>query len=356
MLTDAEHERLIEEALEICAVPAPTFAERERAELVATRLRAAGLAAHFDTVGNVVATVTPGDAPLVVEAHLDTVFGIPLPAAPARHGDRLVGAGIGDDSLALAMLLLLARRVRPTRPFVLAATVGEEGEGNLRGATALVESLAPGAYVALEGHGRDALVTGGIGSVRFEATFRTRGGHSWGDRGAPSAVHALVRACSRLLDELGDRHVNIGLLTGGTSINTLAASAGCKIDCRDDDATRLRETESIVLDVLREAEVELIGRRPAGATPPEHALVRAAREARAEAGLPAAVEIASSTNANAALGRGIPAISVGLTEGGGAHTAEEYVEVGPLRAGADAALLLVERLVDEKGPRKRALR
>jgi acetylornithine deacetylase/succinyl-diaminopimelate desuccinylase-like protein len=344
VLTDAEYDRLIEETLAICAVPAPTFHERERGELVAGLLAGAGLEPSFDEVGNVVATVAPGPSPLVVEAHLDTVFGNPLPEPPARKGGRLVGAGIGDDSLAVAMLLLLARRVRPTRPFVIAATVGEEGEGNLRGATALVETFAPRAYVALEGHGRDVLVTGGTGSVRVAVTYRTAGGHSWGDRGASSAIHELMRACVQLLDELGDRHVNVGVVEGGTTINSIAAQATCKIDCRDDDAERLQQTEADLYRVFADAEVELIGRRPAGQTPADDPLVVAARQARADLGLPAAKEIRSSTNANAALGRGIPAISIGLTDGGGVHTPDEYVELAPLRAGADAALALVERI------------
>lgn len=342
MLTDGEHERLIEDALAICAVPAPTFHERERAELVAAELRAAGLEPSFDEVGNVVAVVTPGPEPLVVDAHLDTVFGLPLPTEPRREDDRLCGAGIGDNSLAVAMVLLLARRLRPERPFVLAATVGEEGEGDLRGAKALVESLRPRAFVALEGHGRDALVTGGIGSVRVAATFTTAGGHSWGDRGAPSAIHELVRACAHLLDELGGRHVNIGLVEGGTSINTIAGRASCKVDCRDEDDERLRATEADLLRVFAGAEVEVIGRRPAGRTPPDHPLVRLAREARAAAGLEPAEELRSSTNANAALGRGIPSVCVGLTDGGGVHTADEYVELAPLRAGAEMVLRLVE--------------
>jgi acetylornithine deacetylase/succinyl-diaminopimelate desuccinylase-like protein len=344
MLTDAEYERLIDDTLAICAVPAPTFAERERGDLVAELLQEAGLEPAFDEVGNVVATVAPGDAPLVVEAHLDTVFGIPLPSEPARDGDRLVGAGIGDDSLAVSMLLLIARRVRPTRPLVLAATVGEEGEGNLRGASALVETFTPRAYVALEGHGRDVLVTGGTGSVRVAVTYRTAGGHSWGDRGAPNAIHELARGCVRLLDELGDRHANIGLVEGGTTINSIAARATCKIDCRDDDPEQLRTTEADLYRVFADAEVELLGRRPAGRTPSDDPLLAAARAARAETGLPVAKEISSSTNANAALGRGIPAISIGLTDGGGVHTPAEYVELGPLRAGADAALALVERI------------
>ncbi|MES1246243.1 MAG: M20/M25/M40 family metallo-hydrolase [Actinomycetota bacterium] len=344
MLTDAEYQRLIDDALAICAVPAPTFAEAERGELVAGLLAEAGLEPSVDGVGNVVAVVAPGERPLVVEAHLDTVFGVPLPTAPARQGDRLVGAGIGDDSLAVALLLLLARRARPTRPLVLAATVGEEGEGNLRGATALVETFAPRAYVALEGHGRDVLVTGGTGSFRVAVAYRTAGGHSWGDRGAPNAIHLLARRCTELLDALGDRHVNIGVVEGGTTINSIAAYATCRIDCRDDDPERLQETEADLRRVFADGEVELIGRRPAGQTPAGDPLVAAVREARAAAGLPPAKEIASSTNANAALGRGIPAVSIGLTDGGGVHTPEEYVELAPLRAGADAAVRLLELL------------
>jgi tripeptide aminopeptidase len=174
------------------------------------------------------------------------------------------------------------------------------------------------------------------------------GGHSWGDRGTPSAVHALVAACAAARAAAGDRHLNVGVIAGGTSINTIAAEASAELDLRDADGATLDATVERVAAAAREAapdgvtiDIEALGRRPAGATPTDHPLVEAARAARAHAGLPPAEETASSTDANAAMGRDIPAICVGLTEGSGAHTTSERVELGPLAGGLFALETLV---------------
>ena len=357
-LRDDELELLLADTVEICAIPAPTLAEAERAEHVRARFEAAGVGATIDEVGNVVARVGAGGNPLVVAAHLDTVFGAATPIGAARDGNRLVGAGIGDNSLGLAALLLLARRLagsEPGIPLALVATVGEEGEGDLRGARHVVAELEPRAFVALEGHGRDELITGGIGSVRYAVTYRTDGGHSWHDRGRPSAVHVLLERGDRLVRELGGRHVNIGTVEGGTSINTIAAQARCTIDCRDESDTRLAETAELLESVLTDVpdgvacELERIGQRPAGTTPADEPLLELARRARVDAGLEAAAEVASSTDANIAMSRGIPAVTVGLTVGHGAHTPGEWIEIPPLRAGAAAALGLVAAAIGVAG-------
>ena len=308
-----------------------------------------------DAAGNVLARFGPpeGDA-VVLAAHLDTVFAADTPLDPRREGDRLLGPAVGDDSLGLAGVLHVARHFAarpPARPVVLAATVGEEGLGDLRGARALLDHVACEAFVAIEGHGRDTLQVAGIGSARLRLDVRGPGGHSWGDRGTPSAVHALVHACAAVLAAAGDAHVNVGVVAGGTTVNTIAAAASADVDLRDAEEERLEATVRRVTAAARaavpagvELRVEPIGRRPAGATPPGHPLVAAARAARERAGLPPAEESASSTDANAALGRGIPAICVGLTEGGGAHTVDEYVELGPLQGGLAALETLAEAL------------
>jgi acetylornithine deacetylase/succinyl-diaminopimelate desuccinylase-like protein len=348
--TAAAVDAVVADALRICAVAAPTSDEAARAALVADLLRGAGAAPRIDGTGNVVARFGPAQgAAAVVAAHLDTVFDASTPLDPHRDGDVLRGPGIGDDSLAVAALVHLARRLAPgpAHPVVLAATVGEEGLGDLRGARALLDEVECAAFVALEGHGLESIQVAGIGSARLLATAREAGGHSWGDRGTPSAVHALVRALHAGLRAAGRGHMNIGVVRGGTSINTIAAEAEAEIDLRDADDAVLERRAAAVTGALAAAGVSVrqVGRRPAGGTEPDHPLVAAARAARAAAGLPPAEENASSTDANAAMARGIPAICVSLTDGANAHRVDEHVELGPLPAG----LAAVEHLVDALG-------
>lgn len=309
-------------------------------------------------MGNVLVRFGPGDGPAaIVTAHLDTVFAAGTPLAPRRDGDVLRGPGIGDDALALAALLHLARRLvaapAPRHPVVLAATVGEEGLGDLRGAKALLGAVDCDAFVALEGHGIDVLRTAGIASARLRVRVTGPGGHSWADHGLPSAVHALLKACTAAVAAARGGHLNVGVMGGGTSVNTIAADAEAELDLRDaDDAVLARRVEA-VRAALRagpfapgiEVAVEQVGARPGGATAPHHPLLRAARKARAAAGLAPAQEVASSTDANAALGRGVPAVCVALTRGTGAHRLDESVELAPLAGG----LAAVEALVDALG-------
>jgi acetylornithine deacetylase/succinyl-diaminopimelate desuccinylase-like protein len=317
---------------------------------VAELLRAAGAEAAIDATGNVVARFGPPDGPAaVVAAHLDTVFGPEVDVTPARDGDVLRGPGIGDDSLAVAALVHTARRLAaraPAHPVVLAATVGEEGLGDLRGARAVLDAVACDAFVALEGHGIESIQTAGIASARLVAVASGPGGHSWGDRGRPSAVHALVRGLHDALDAAGDGHVNVGVIRGGTSINTIAPAAEAEIDLRDaDDAALDRRVGAVERALLGHGlEVRHVGRRPGGRTPDDHPLIAAARAARRAGALPAAEENASSTDANAALGRGIPAICVSLTKGAGAHTLDEHIELAPLAGGVAALDALVDAL------------
>jgi tripeptide aminopeptidase len=350
MASDPIHQ-LLDDAVRICAVPAPTFAEGPRAELVAGRLTELGGAPEIDEAGNVLCRFGPaaGEA-AVFAAHLDTVFGPDQPIEIRRDeaAGRIHGPGIGDNSLGVAGLLGLARRFAarpPSRPLVLAATVGEEGLGDLRGAKHLLATLPCRAFIALEGAMLDSIRTAGIGSVRYRARVTGPGGHSWGDRGTASAVHGLVQAATRLLAEPAPAGLarNIGRIGGGTSINTIAAAAELELDLRAADPEVLAQAAARARALLEEPAdgleivVETIGERPSGAIPDAHPLLGAARQARARAGLPPAQEGPSSTDANAAYGRGIPAITIGLTTGAHAHRLDEYIDTGPL-AGGWAAL------------------
>jgi tripeptide aminopeptidase len=339
---DAEVRRCVAEACAICAIPAPTGSEGRRAAWVAERLREAGLEPRIDAEGSVLAG--GGDAPLVVAAHLDTVFAGVEEIAVRRDGDVLHGPGIGDNSLGVAALLFLAR-AGPRDGLVLAATVGEEGFGNLRGARRVVADLRPREFVAVEGGGAGHLPVTGIGSARFAVRATAPGGHSWSDRGSPSALHTLIDVLQRHVSDPGTASVNVGSLHGGAGINVLAPEAEATIEFRDDDEERLaRAAERLA----REPGVEVteLGRRPAGRTPEDHPLVRAALDAAVAAGLEPPLLDASSTDANAALGAGVPAITVGLCEGRDAHTLKESVDVSALAPALAALADLVDRRLD----------
>jgi tripeptide aminopeptidase len=346
-----ELRRCVEDACAICAIPAPTGHEERRAAWVAERLREAGLEPEIDSAGSVIARVGDGEAPVVVAAHLDTVFAGIDEIAVRREGEVLRAPGIGDNSLGVAGLLALARRVQPgARPLVLAATVGEEGLGNLRGARHVVETLKPAEFIALEGGGVGELVTGGVGSARYRIDVTTPGGHSWRDRGAPSALHVLVRVLAGRLAEPGTASANVGELHGGAGINVLAPQATATLEFRDPDTAKLDTAAARLGEAVEQATrdgVEIVltelGRRPGGVTPPDHPLIRDAEDAAAAAGLPRPRATESSTDANAALGAGIAAVTVGLCHSRDAHTPDESVDLALLGPSLRALADLVER-------------
>jgi tripeptide aminopeptidase len=351
----AAAESVLDDAQRICSVPAPTFAEHARGELVAQLFADAGTPSVLDGVGNVVCRLGGEGPATVFAAHLDTVFGAEQPITIVRRRGRIAAPGIGDNSLAVAALLVLARQFAertPARPVVLAATVGEEGLGDLRGAKHLVSTIACDRFVAVEGMSLNAIEVGAIGSERYRVTYAGLGGHPWSDRGSPSAVHGLLSRAGELLSvepEPGTT-VNVGRVHGGTSINTIAAEATLELDLRAREPERLQAMAVRASELFRcppdglRATVDVVGRRPAGAIAPDHPLLAAARRARRTVGLPPAEEGFSSTDANAAHGHGIPAITVGVTTGANAHRIDEYIDVAPVAQGLRALEVLAEEL------------
>ncbi|MGI8714763.1 MAG: M20/M25/M40 family metallo-hydrolase [Solirubrobacteraceae bacterium] len=350
-------ETVLADAQRICAVPAPTFSEGPRAELVTRLFAQAGASARLDEVGNVICRIGGEGRAAVFASHLDTVFGPELPIEIVRSAGRIAAPGIGDNSLAVAVLVHLARRFTaspPLRPVVLVATVGEEGLGDLRGAKHIVSSIPCECFVAVEGMSLPSIEVGGIGSERYRVTYAGLGGHSWGDRGTASAVHGLIGRAAELLAVGLEPEVvlNVGRIRGGTSINTIAAEATLELDLRAEDPAALKALAARACRLLAaapeglQATVQLVGRRPAGAIDPDHPLLAAARRARVGAGLPAAQEGSSSTDANAAHGRGIPAVTVGVTTGAHAHRVDEYIDEAPVAGGLRALELLADELTE----------
>ena len=358
----------------ICETPAPTFAEAARGEVVARLLSGAGLSPRTDAVGNVTAEVPGGAGPRVlVAAHLDTVFSAETDVrVRAETSGRLAAPGIGDNSASLAVLLYYLRQRHEGVPLsyprlTFAATVGEEGLGDLRGIRALLEARAADfdAVVALDGH-LGSLVNAAVGSKRYNVGFSARGGHSWGDFPSPSAVHALgeaVYALSQLpLGGSSRSTYNVGQVWGGTGVNAIAQEAGFNLDLRSTDAGQLgrleRDARGRLARVAAKHGVTLtltgVGDRPAAAVPNE-GLVRAGGRALASLGLSARLA-ASSTDANAAMAAGLPAIAFGVYRGGDAHRLSEWLEPASLPGGLEALtrLLAELRLLTPKGLRRAA--
>ena len=244
------------------------------------------------------ARVGPAGPAIVVAAHLDTVFPADTPLEPRRDRGRLHGPGIGDNCVAVATLIELGRhlaRVRraPRGAVLLAATVGEEGLGDLRGIRAVLDAHPASAVIALEGHGLDSVVTAGIASARYVVTYRGPGGHSWRDRDRPSALHVLFDTGRAAIAEGAPAHVNIGVVSGGLSVNSIAGEARMEIDIRaetDDvvDRACARIEHVLAARAARHRRRDRARRAPAGRQHPAGASAAARGAPRPHAGRAAA--------------------------------------------------------------------
>jgi tripeptide aminopeptidase len=362
--------RIIDLAIAIQQIPAPTFHEQKRGEFVQARLVEEGLAdVTMDRAGNVFGRLagTNREKMLVVSAHLDTVFPLsvdlhleqqPDPRVRTGFSGRILGPGIGDNSLGVAGLFGLVwalRELKLTLPgdLWLVANVSEEGLGDLGGMRAVVDRFGPApiGYIILEGMALGQITHRGLGVRRIRIRVRTAGGHSWIDAGRPSAIHELVTLSTRLtgleLPHQPRSTLNIGVISGGSSVNTIAAEAVLELDLRAESGESLEALAGQVGEIVRAAnkagvaaELETIGNRPYGELPAEHGLVRLAQECLRGVGVEPHLNI-GSTDANLPLSRGLPAITVGLTSGGRAHSVEEFINVGLLEKGIEQLVHLV---------------
>jgi tripeptide aminopeptidase len=354
----------------IATIPAPTFAEAQRARFVAERLRAAGVPdVRADAAGNVHGRLGDGrGAGIVIAAHLDTVFAADTDLTPKGTGTRVTLPGIGDNARGLAAMLTMAEAfvrcdVALGAPITFVATVAEEGHGDLRGARALFDDPAfrPLAFIALDGPGLARVVHRALGTRRVRATFKGPGGHSWAAFGTANPAHAvgIAAAAVQALELPAEPRAaaSVVRLGGGTGLNSIPTEAWLELDMRAEDETVLADVHErmtaafarAVHDVNRrrtsgtaplEVEVTLLGSRPSGTTDEHHPLVRAALAAtRAVGGHPHLA--AASTDANVAISRGVPGIALGAGGAGGdAHKVTEWYENDGGPAGIVRCLLV----------------
>src|ERR1700677_5042285 len=361
--------------MEATRVAAPPFAETARCAWLADRFHELGLNdVQMDEVGNVFG-VRPGYGTLFValSAHIDTVFPAATPLSIRQQGSRLFGPGVSDNGAGVTAMLAIAAllrsvRVRHALPFVFIGNVGEEGEGDLRGMRHIFstprwkDSIAYS--VVLDGAGSDTVVAEALGSRRFEVIVRGPGGHSWSDFGAPNPIIVLSRAIeifSRTQVPASPKTTfNVGVIRGGTSVNSIPESASMRVDLRStsmSEIDRLERALRVALDhaVASEnhaaaqqgarrphvvhSEVVEIGNRPAGELAPNARLLKVIRAVDAQLGNTAQVQRAS-TDANIPLSLGREAIAIGGGgSGGGAHTLQEWFDCNGRELGLRRILL-----------------
>ena len=342
--------------VELCRIPALTFLEQVRAEWMAAQLRGFGWHSQIDRAGNVLAFLSgkPRGPYVALTAHLDTVL------APRAKDDVTVGPdgilhgpGVSDNGSGLAALLAVARAIKAAPEMeerraepLLIGNVGEEGEGNLTGMRWLCKSdLAREveAFVVLDGASTEHITTRALGSRRFEVTVTGPGGHSWSDYGVGNPVHALARAVALFsearLNGSPRSSFNVGLIDGGTSINSIPSLARAKVDIRSESNEKMEELVALLNSAVERgqdqenqratsgkvtAKVKEIGARPAAALDEQTPVLGYIRAVDAYLGIRSHLDC-SSTDANIPLSLGIPAISIGTGgHGGGAHTVKEW--------------------------------
>ncbi len=352
-------EWVIEQGIAVQQIPAPTFAERPRAEYVADQFRALGLVdVSIDDLFNVYGRI-PGKNPaalaVMISAHTDTIFAADTDLTVRRDANTISAPGIGDNSIGVSGMLGFARYVQqssltPLCDIWCVASTREEGLGDLGGMRAAFEMLhaRTGLVLNLEGLAFGHVYHAGIVVRRLRVTAAGSGGHSWLHFGRPSAVHAIAELSARIttlpVSANPRTTFNIGMISGGEAINAIATHAELWLDMRSEDRHALERLERAVrahIDALRASPyyhgeimftVEVVGDRPGGSLDPKHPLVEAALHALDRVDVRGALE-KGSTDANIPLSHDCPAVTIGITRGANAHRLDEYIEIEPVAQG-----------------------
>jgi len=368
LISDAEFNQLIDWTIKIQQIAAPTYAESKRAAFLADRFKDLGIEeVKIDETGNVLCRIKGGGGgSLLVAAHLDTVHPLEQDLKVSQTVYSITGAGIGDNSLGDAALLstaeyFLRSSTPPPGDVWLAGTVGEEGLGNLRGIKAIVPQFEtpPLCTIVMEGIGLGQIQQKALGITRLRITVEAPGGHSWSDYGTPSAIHLLVELAASISKLNVPHHprtsLNIGKIWGGTTINTIAPCAFMEIDLRSEDAATLKTLTDYVrmkTDYIRQegvhVTIEEIGNRPSGEIPSDDPYLIFGAKILANLGVPPHF-IISSTDASYLIQKRWPVLSIGLTTGSHVHTAEETIDLLPLRIGMQQLRLMTSEIWSVKG-------
>ena len=375
----ADEEQTLKQNIILTEIPAPPFHEEKKAQAFLEMMKQAGITdAYIDKEGNAIGIKKgAGNGPLVVlDAHLDTVFPLGTDLKVTKKGNKYYGPGITDDTRGLAVLLSWIRALNATGlntvgDLMFVGSVGEEGNGDLRGVKALFRDHKNiDAFIGLESIPMGAIVILNTGSVRYEVSFSAPGGHSFGAFGeVPSAIHAMGRAISKIADVKVPKNprttFNVGVVRGGTSVNTISPDAVMEIDMRSDGGKELNELHRKVLALVQQAvdeENKIIGKnlvtvnfkkigdRPGGMTKHDSPLVQAALQSLRVLGEKEFLLAGASTNAGVPISLGVPTII--LPPGGkfeGFHALNEAMDPTDAYKGAQVALLTALAAVGVEG-------
>jgi len=371
----ASHERTLASQVTIAEIAAPTFHEAERAKYMASEFRRVGLAnVEIDRQGNVLGWRKGSvEDTLVLAAHLDISFAVGVNTKVRKEGARWYGPGLGDDSRGLAALLAIVEAmnhggVKTRQTILFVANVGEEGLGDLNGVRYLFKDSPYRdrlrEFISIDGTDPARIVTGGTGVKRYLVTLSGPGGHSYGNFGRPSPIHAAGRIIDRLADMATPKDpkttFNVGRISGGTAVNAIAEECSFEVDLRSVDPGVLDKIEVSLFEAVRlgvedenkaraesktslKAATKLVSNRPAGRTPDSSPLAQAAKWAAMATGH-TPVFTFSSTDSNLPISLGIPAITLG---GGGksdnAHSLGEWYEPANAWKGPQMVLLTILR-------------
>lgn len=356
-----DHDRFVKELIQLTEIPAPPFKEEARAKVYLEMLRAVGLSdVEMDAEGNVMGLRkgTGSGNIVAVVAHLDTVFPEGTDVKVKREGNRLNAPGVGDNTRGAALMLAVIRAMNAAKfqtvdDILFVGNVGEEGEGDLRGVKYLMQK---GKYkdrikefIAVDGGEQGSITRGGVGSRRYRVTFKGPGGHSYGAFGLVNPAFAMGNAIAKFsrikVPQQPKTTFNVGVVSGGTSVNSIPYEMQMVVDMRSTDCGELKKVDDQFLAIVREAveeenavrstregritaDTQLIGDRPCGETPEHSPIVQTTAAVVRAFGLKPTFGI-SSTDSNIPMSMGIPAVTIGRGPGGRAHALDEWTVVEP---------------------------
>ena len=343
--------------IELTEIEAPPFKEEKRAKEFSERLKLAGIEkVWIDSIGNVIGLLegSIGNKNIAIDAHLDTVFPEGTDVQVRVKNDTLFAPGIGDDTRGLAMVLTIAEtivknEIKPVDNILFIGTVGEEGLGDLRGVRYLFKNNEPkiDSWIAIDGGSIGRVNNQALGSYRYEVVFDGPGGHSWGAFGLVNPHHALgagiknfVEKADIYTDSGPKTSYNVGIISGGTSINSIPFKSSMQIDIRSIDPNRLNDMEEILFNSMNKAldeqnaikrsgpdlklTINKIGNRPSGKVDESVPLIQKTIAATKYMGVEPRLTI-GSTDSNIPISLGLPAVTIGRGgEGGGAHSLDEW--------------------------------
>jgi acetylornithine deacetylase/succinyl-diaminopimelate desuccinylase-like protein len=350
-------EKTIKNHIELTEIEAPPFKEERRAKEFAERLKLAGIEnVWIDSIGNVIGFLkgSVGNKNIAVDAHIDTVFPEGTDVKVRVKNDTLFAPGIGDDTRGLAMILTLAETIKknniePINNIIFIGTVGEEGLGDLRGVRYLFKNKTPkiDSWIAIDGGSIGRVNNQALGSYRYEVIFDGPGGHSWGAFGLVNPHHALGSGIKNFINK-ADAYTssgpktsyNVGVINGGTSVNSIPFKSSMLIDIRSIEPNRLKDMEEILYNSMQEAlkeqnemkrsgpdltlTINKIGNRPSGIVEESVPLIQKTIAATQYMGVEPRLTI-GSTDSNIPISLGVPAVTIGRGgDGGGAHSLDEW--------------------------------